>query len=595
MRKAMTAGLALAAGFMLAGEAAQAQGFVMPAETDARSGQIMAQRQEKLEALTPVTDALLQNPPDGEWVDWRRTYDGWGYSPLKQINRGNVKGLQLAWSWSLASGPTNGVPLVHDGVIFVQHYGDTLEALDAATGDLLWRYKRRVPRGVAERQKRGIAIWGENIYATTSDSKLIAVNMKTGELTWEQDVDEEEKGFYISGSPIVVKGKVLIGTTGCASAKVGSCFIAAFDADTGKRAWRFNTVAQPGTPGGDTWNGLPAEQRFGGAVWTAGTYDADLNLVYFGVGQPYPWNAYTRGTSPEKPGEKNNALFTNTTLALNPDTGELVWYHQYLPNDSWDMDYAFDRQIVEMKVDGKMRKLVVTAGKMAIVEAVDAETGAFVFAKDLGLQTLVTAIDPKTGEKTFDPKLEPVPGKTYTFCPHAGGARSWPGAGYDPDLKRLFLPLQKHCTEYEPVKPTGDDEMGGGAVRWKILPPQNADGHFGRLDAVDLEKQDWAWKYDDRAPQSTASLPTAGGVVFQGTFDRYFAAHDSRNGKLLWQTRLGDVPNSYPVSYEVDGRQYVAVMTGSGGPYTSTWQGLIPDIRLPAQSGGGLYVFALPE
>jgi alcohol dehydrogenase (cytochrome c) len=242
-----------------------------------------------------------------------------------------------------------------------------------------------------------------------------------------------------------------------------------------------------------------------------------------------------------------------------------------------------------------MRKLVITAGKMAIVEAVDAETGEFVFAKDLGLQTLVTAIDPKTGKKTFDPKLEPVPGKTYEFCPHGGGARSWPAASYDPNFKRLFIPLQMHCTEYTPVEPKAGDEFGGAGARWKILPPRDADGNFGRLDAVDVESQDWAWKYEARAPQSTASLPTAGGVVFEGQFDRYFTAHDSRNGKLLWKARLGDVPNSFPVTYEVDGRQYVAVMTGSGGPYTSTWQALIPDIRMPAQSGGALYVFALPE
>lgn len=594
MRNVVTGGLALA-GLMLAGSAVWPQGFVMPSETDAMSGRIMAERQEKLKALTPVTDDLLRDPPDGEWVDWRRTYDGWGYSPLKQIDRGNVKGLQLAWSWSMASGPTNGVPLVHDGVIFIQHYGDTLEALDAATGDLLWRWQRRVPRGVAARQKRGIAIYGENVYATTSDSKLIAVNMRTGELTWEQQVGADEKNYYISGSPMVVNGKVLIGTTGCATVQTGGCFISAFDAGTGKPLWRFNTTAQGEDAAGKSWNGLPPGKRLGGAVWTAGTYDKELNLVYFGVGQPYPWNAYARGTLPPKdaPGVTNDALYTNSTLALNPDTGELVWYHQYLPNDSWDMDYSFERKIVEARVDGRMRKLVVTSGKMAIVEAVDAETGEFVFAKDLGLQTLVTAIDPKTGEKTFDPRLEPVPGKTYTFCPHAGGARSWPASAYDPRLKRLFIPLQMHCAEYEPAAKADADMMAG--VRWKILPPRNADGNFGRLDALDLESQDWAWKYETRAPQSTASLPTAGGIVFEGQFDRYFTAHDSRTGKLLWQARLEDVPNSYPVTYEVDGRQYVAVMTGSGGPYTSTWQGLIPDIRLPAQSGGALYVFALPE
>lgn len=600
VRAGFSAVAVIAAGLGMFGGMAAAQSqlnFGMPGEADARSKELIAEQQKVAQALTPVTDADLETPPAEDWLNWRRTYNGWGYSPLDQIDRKNVDGLRLVWSWAMASGPTNGTPLVHEGVMFVQNYGDAVEALDAATGDLLWRWSERLPRGKRAMQKKAMAIYGTNIYAATSDNRLVALDMKTGQKVWEAQVGKDGLPAYMTGGPVAVKGKIIVGMSGCASTETGGCFIAAFDAKTGAEAWRFNTTTQPDDPTGDTWNGIPAGERLGGSVWIPGTYDAELDLVYFGAGQPYPWSSYVRGTSPQKPGMKNNALFTNSTLALDPDTGELKWYYQHLPNDSWDMDYAFERQIIEAPVDGRMRKLVVTSGKMAIIEALDAKTGEFVFAKDLGLQTLVKAIDPKTGEKTIDRSLDPEPGKTVHFCPHAGGARSWPGVGWDPESKTMFLPLQMHCAEYQPYPLGEDGEFAGGNARWRILPPKNGEGFYGRLDAVDFSEpdHDWAWQHKDRAPQSTASLPTGGGIVFQGTYDRYFRAHDERTGKILWQTRLSDVPNSYPVTFEVDGRQYVAVLSGSGGPYTRTWGVLMPDIAPPAESGATLWVFALPD
>ncbi|HKJ74324.1 MAG TPA: PQQ-binding-like beta-propeller repeat protein [Alphaproteobacteria bacterium] len=579
-----------------AGHGARAQGFSMPAKPDPYTDEYTAREMAPLKRLTPVTQEMLRNPPVQDWINWRRTQNGWGYSPLKAINRDTVKNLRFAWAWTMLSGPTTSAPIVHDGVIFVHNFGDTVQALNAANGDLLWSYKYRLPRHVVARARRALAIYGDNIYVATSDLHLIALNMKTGKLVFDQEVADWKKRYYFTTGPIIAHGKVILGMSGCGAGQPGGCFITGHDPKTGKEIWRFNTVARPGEPGGNTWNDLPLEGRFGGSVWTPGTYDPDLNLVYFGVAQPYPWSAKLRGTETRvnKPGVTNNLLYTNSTVALNPDTGKLVWYHQHLANDSWDQDYAFERQIVELPVNGKMRKLVVTSGKMAIIEALDAKTGKFIFAKDMGVQDIVTAIDPKTGKKTVDRSRDPDPGKSAVVCPHPGGARSWPGVGYNPETRMMYMPLQVHCGQDTPYpKDPGQKFVKGAGSAWVILPPKNSDGHIGRLDALNLASRKLVWEHRDRPPQSSASLPTGGGIVFQGDYDRYFRAYDDRDGKILWQVRLNDIPNSYPITYEVDGKQYVAVQTGSGTPYTGTFHGLVPDIHSPPQSGAQLWVFKL--
>ncbi len=507
-----------------------------------------------------------------------------------------MKDLRFAWAWTMARGPNTAAPLVHDGIIFVTDWLDGVQALNAKNGDMLWSYKHRLPRGVVARSKRALAIYGDKIYISTSDLHLVALDMKTGKVVFDKQTEDWHKHYYYTTGPIIADGKVILGMSGCGGGQPGGCFITGHDPDTGDEIWRFNTVARPGEPNGNSWNDLPLEGRFGGSVWTPGTYDPELNLVYFGVAQPYPWSAKLRGTETlvKKKGVTNDLLYTNSTVALNPDTGKLVWYHQHLPNNSWDQDYAFERQIVEVPVDGKMRKLVVTSGKMAIIEALDAKTGKFVFAKDMGIQDIATAINPKTGVKTLDRSRDPDPGKTAIVCPHPGGGRSWPGVGYNPETMMMYLPLQVHCGADTPYPKDPDQKyvIGAGA-NWVVLPPKNSDGNIGRLDAVNLESREIAWEHRDRPPQSSASLPTAGGLVFQGDYDRYFRAYDDRNGKILWQVRLNDIPNAYPITFEVDGEQYVAVPTGSGTPYTGTFRGLVPDIHNPAESGAQLWVFRL--
>ena len=263
-----------------------------------------------LDTLTPVTDAMLSAPADGEWLTWRRAFDAQGFSPLAQITRDNVNDLHLAWSWALPNGPNEVTPIVHNGVMFVHAYGDKVQALDAATGDLLWQYSHRLPRERAPSVKRSIAIYGTRLYVPTSDTHIVALDAKTGNVIWDQPIADAKQGYGLTGGPLVANGKVMVGTTGRAP---GGNFIVALDAQTGKPAWRFSTIARPGEYGGNTWNGLPIEKRNGASVWVPGSYDRTLNLAFFGPAQTYDTGPLrNRGDE----GVTTDGLYTDSTLAI---------------------------------------------------------------------------------------------------------------------------------------------------------------------------------------------------------------------------------------------------------------------------------------
>ena len=567
-----------------AGASAQQHEGMFPAKPDDVAPRLIAQEDLPLRKLTPVTDAMLANPPPSDWLMWRRTYNGWGYSPLDQINRADVKGLQLAWSWALGSGAMENTPLEHDGVLFVQAPDESVVALNAANGDLLWRYVP--PSGEGIKFKRMIAIEGDKLFIAANGNHLIALDIHTGKAVWDQAVAGE--GTYTSG-PMALHGKVIIGASNCVTSR---CSITAHDAETGRELWRFYTIAAPGEAGGGTWNGIPGDARFGGSVWTSGSYDPGTGLLYFGVGQPYPWNAFARGT-PIKTTDNPELLYTDNTLALDPDTGKLVWNYSHLHDDSWDLDYVFERELIDLPVDGQMRKVSLTSGKMAILEGLDARTGKFLFADDLGVQTVVAHIDPRTGEKTINPAAIPELDQPTFFCPHPGGGRGPSPTAYDPQTGYLYVPMQDHCTEMTalPLKPGEKTETS----KFTLMLKPGSDGNIGRLVAVNMNNRTTVWQHRERSPQSTGALPTAGGVVFDGDLDRYFSAYDAKTGALLWRTRLADTPNGPPITFSVDGRQYVAVTTGSGSPFTHTFGNLIPDVRDPPTSSAAVWVFALPE
>jgi alcohol dehydrogenase (cytochrome c) len=549
-----------------------------------------------LDKIRPVTDAMLMTPAEGAWLSWRRTYDASGFSPLKKINRTNVSQLRVAWSWALPNGPNEATPLVHDGVMFVHSYGDKVQALDAATGDLLWQYSRRLPQGVAPSIKRSIAIYGTRLYVPTSDVHLVALDVKTGRVIWDRAIGDPKLGNRIgthntqllTGGPLVVKGKVMIGTTGRLE---GGNYIVALDAATGQEAWRFYTIARPNEPGGNSWNGLPLEKRNGGSVWVPGSYDPVHNVVLFGSGNTYD-TAPLRNPVADK-GVTNDALYLDTTFALNPETGKLVWYFQHQANGQWDLDWAFERQLVQLPVNGTMKSVVVTAGKQMIFDIVETEGGRYVSSIDLGLQNGVIGIDPKSGAKIVDASLIPGDGQTKMVCPHVDGGRDWMPTSYDPATRMLFIPAVEACMDMVPVAPGERGSLTTG-VRWTVRPRPQSDGKYGRVQALNIETKKTVWVDRQRAPVTSGVLATAGGLVFAGGLDRMFRAYDALTGVQLWKTRLSDVPASVPISYSVNEQEYIATVVGPGGSQSTAYTTLVPEIRIPPDHGASIWVFEVP-
>ena len=542
-----------------------------------------------LDAIREVTDALLISPPDGDWLTWRRTQDQQGFSPLTQIDGKNVGALRVAWSLALPPGPNEMEPLLHDGVLFVAAYGDHVLALDAKTGDQLWHYQRHLPESARPSFKRNMALYGDKLYVGTSDVHVVALAVRTGKVVWDRAIANPGEGFMLTGGPLVARGKVMQGLTGIGIA--GGAYIQALDAETGEPAWRFYSIPRPGEAGNETWNDIPLPERSGGSVWIAGSYDAQLNLAFFGPAPTYDTGRLRHAS--DKQGINNDALYTDSTIALNPDTGKLVWYYQHAQNDQWDYDWAFERQIVNLPVNGKNKKVVVTGGKIALWDALDAANGNYIFSYDMGLQTLISHIDPKTGKKTIDPALTPGPGRKVELCPHAGGAKSWLPSSYNPRTDVMFVPIVESCMDLVASGP--EPWRGLRAAQFSVRPPPDSDGRYGRVEAIDLRRQKSLWSTRQRAPQTTGVLATAGGLVFAGAVDRWFSAMDEVTGKVLWKVRLSDVPSSSPISYAVDGKQYVAMVVGYGGPQSSTFPKLTPEITLPVSRSSAIWVFSLPD
>ena len=545
---------------------------------------VMDARAARLAGLSTVTEAMLRNPPDADWLQWRRTDDGHGFSPLTVINSNNVSDLTLAWSAPLANGSNGITPLFHDGVLFANSNG-IVQAFDVKTGDALWSFDRPVTIpmfGAPATQPRAIAIYGDNLYVPTIDNHMLAIDMRSGKLVWDRLIEKSRSTLRINGGPIVVRGKVIQGMTGCAGAEEpGQCFIVGLDAATGAEAWRFYTIPRAGEPGFDTWNNAPVDKRNGGSVWVAGTYDAVNNNVLFGAGQTYHIAPLMT------PGKRNkDALYTDSTLALNPDTGKLSWHYQHMQRDVWDMDWVYERQVVSLPGRKGPRRAVMTMGKLGILDVIDARTGKYIMSYDAGLQNLVTRIDPVSGRKVTDPALEPEPGVYKKFCPYATGARNWPATSYDPRSGTVYMPYFNSCQNYVWAKGEAYD------IRYGVDVPRNNPGKIGGMMAIDVAGKTQRWNTRQRAPTSAAALATAGNVVFGGSRDRRFKAYDAATGTVLWETRLDQMPSSTPITFAIDGEQYVAVTTGGGNSVDILVSTLTPEIE-SANGGVRLWVFKL--
>jgi alcohol dehydrogenase (cytochrome c) len=551
-----------------------------------------AQAQEAGKAFKPVTDKMLQNPPAADWLSFRRTLNAWGYSPLDQIDAGNVKSLKEVWS-----APNNNAevaPLVHDGVMYIPLGGDGVLALDGATGKELWRYARELPNGRAPGgTKRNIAIYENLLINTAGDGTLWAVDARTGKLAWENKITGQAN---TSSGPIIANGKVISGRACAPGRGPEGCVMIANDARTGKELWRTWTIPKPGEPGNETWGNVPYEKRNQVGTWMPPSYDPELNLVYFGTSVTGPTPKYTLD------GNDKTYLYHTSTLALNGDTGKIVWYYQHIV-DHWDFDHTFDRILVDTQVApaagevawinpnlraGETRKVLTgIPGKSGIVYTLDRKTGEFLWAEPTVKQTVVKSIDGKTGKVTMNPDtVFTHDDQTVDLCPAFTGGKNWMPGAYSPETGLMYMPLQNLCSDVT-SKPEGKGQLGMRIDYTAKLAP--GETNVGTVRAISVKTGATAWKYDQRAGVM-AVVATGGGLVFGGDVVGGFRALDAKTGKVLWETKLGGAVSGIPVSYGVGGKQFVAVTTGTT-PESGGVARMTPEIQVPREQV--LHVFAL--
>ena len=555
----------------------------------------------QVETVDPVTDAELQDPSPDDWLMWRRTLDGWGYSPLDRIDRENVDQLRMVWSRALTDGRQQGTPLVHDGVLYMPNPNDVIQAIDAVSGDLLWEHRREVPEDISDyifglsENNRNLAIHGTFILDTSVDDHVFALDAATGRLAWETEVvDYRVHPAMQTSGPIVANGKVISGRSCMPMAGPEACVITAHDAGNGEELWRTRLIPAPGEPGDETWGGVPYEERRHVGAWMVPSFDPVLNLIYVGTSVTSPAPKFLLG------GTENQHLYHNSTLALDADTGEIRWYYQHL-NDHWDLDHPFERLLVDTPVapdpaavswinprlePGEVRQVVTgIPGKTGVVYTLDRATGEFLWATPTITQNVIAGIDGATGAVTESAELVfTAEGQEVLACPHASGGKDWEAGAYSPRTNTMYYPLRNVCARMLATT------EGGGSVevyalvwRGEIAPGTD---QVGSVYAISAETGATTWQHDQRA--ATMSLvATGGGLVFGGDVNGRFRAFDDETGEILWEINLGSSVSGFPITYAVDGRQYVAVSTG-----TPRFLDLTPELR--PSTNNNLFVFALP-
>lgn len=540
-----------------------------------------------------VTEATILAASPKEWVTHGGNYAEQRHSRLNTITADTVKELGLAFSYDL--GTSRGIeatPIVHDGIMYVTSTWNIVTALNAKTGEELWVWepeidKKQAANACCDVVNRGVAIWGDKVFTATIDGRLVALDRKTGDVVWDVLTIDKSKPYTMTGAPRVIKGKVIIGNGGAELGVRG--YVGAFDAETGKQIWRFYTV--PGNPAdgfetetmkmaADTWTGEYWAAGGGGTVWDSMAYDAELDLLYVGVGNGSPWNQAIR--SPE--GGDN--LFLSSIVAVRPDTGEYVWHYQTTPGETWDYTATQHMILADLEIEGALRKVIMQAPKNGFFYVIDRETGEFISGENFVPVNWATHIDKETGRPVETAEARYQGKDPFLQLPGPLGAHNWHPMSYSPDTGLVYIPAQEAPWVYQEME--GYKQESGAA--WNtgtnfiagMLPTDKATFKAlrsmlkGRLLAWDPVAQKPAWTFEHGGPWNGGILSTAGNLVFQGTADAHFAAYNAKTGERLWRdfTQTGIV--AAPISYEIDGEQYIAVASGWGGSYALGFGGVMP-------------------
>ena len=549
--------------------------------------------------FVPVTDAMLQDPAPADWLQWRRTLDGWGYSPLDEITRDNVDSLRMVWTRALGRGNQVGTPLAYNGVLYMPNPRDVIQAIDATSGDLLWEHRRPVPDNVGQAglvtNNRNIAIYGSFIIDTSVDDHVFALDATTGEMAWETEIlDYETFRALQSSGPIIANGKVISGRS---CRKPESCIITAHDATTGQELWRRRTIPAPGEPGDDSWGDVAFEDRQHVGAWMVPSFDPELNLLYIGTSVTSPAPKFLIG------GVGNTHLYHNSTLALDADSGEIVWYYQHL-NDHWDLDHPFERLLIDTVVApdpetvawinprlqvGEQRKVMTgIPGKTGIVYTLDRETGEFLWATPTVAQNVVSSIDGATGTVSENAELVfQREGEEVLVCPtFVTGGKDWEAGAYSPESGLMYFPLRNACARMLATT-EGGVTLYALAKRDQIAPGTD---QVGTVQAISVETGEIAWVYEQRAG-TTSLVATGGGLVFGGDGNGRFRAFDQEDGDVLWEINLGSSVTGFPITYAVNGTQYIVASTGNSLSSRDNMR-LTPELQ--PSHGNNIFVFALP-
>ena len=548
-----------------------------------------------------VTDRELLEPDPADWLMWRRTLNSWGYSPLNQINKSNAGRLQLVWTRGMGPGIQEATPLVRDGVMFLPNPSDYIQALDAATGDLRWEYKRKLPEDLSKflpvpSINRNLAIYGNQIIDTSADDFLFALDTMTGKLAWEtRIVDYRETPAQETSGPIIANGKIF-STRGCEyKFSPDGCIITAHDAKTGKELWRRRTIPKPGEPGDESWGGIPDQERRHVGAWMVPSYDAEFNLLYVGTSVTSPAPKFLLA------GNDKEYLYHNSTLAIDGDTGRIVWYYQHVV-DHWDFDHPFERLLVDTAVapdasevtwinprlrPGERRKVITgIPGKTGIVYTLDRQTGEFLWARPTVRQNVVAKIDGATGKVTVNPETTfSAVGETRFICPSASGGKDFQAGAYSPMTNAMYYGLQNMCANQTSLD---KGSMYAFNARAQIAPGTQ---NIGTLFAISAETGKTLWRYDQRAGMMSV-VATGGGLLFAGDTSGRFRAFDQDSGKILWETNLGAPVTGYPITYLAHGKQYVAVSVGNSLA-SSSINRLAEELH--PGNASNVFVFALPQ